>query len=92
VPYAIVQHSGVTTGHAEFEQAVEHVQVTARAAQKVRKVGGLVVEDWIDGELLAEQINYPQDYMGLTPAARGTFSDVTVCGLRVYLPVRQVVG
>ncbi len=92
MPYAIVQHSGVTTGHAEFEQAVEMRQVDARQARKVRSIGGLVVDDWAVADALTETINYPEGYEGMIPRAIGMFSEVTIDGLRVYLPVREVVG
>lgn len=91
--YAIVQHSGYAEGaRPQFEKAVEHVQVTAAQAKKVRNADGLVVEDWLEGDELADRINYPADYEGLVPSALGTFSDVRIDGLRVYVPVRQVVG
>jgi hypothetical protein len=92
VPYAIVQHSGVTTGHTEFEQAVEAVHVTQAQANKVVKAGGLAYDDWKDADDMVDLINYPVGYSGLIPRARGTFCAMRIDGLRIYLPVRQVIG
>ena len=35
---------------------------------------------------------YPDGYEGLIPRAAGSFSDRTIDGLRIYVPVRQVLG
>jgi len=91
--YAIVQHSGFGYGgDPTFEQAVEHRKVTANEAAKVLKAGGMVFVDWLAADEMTERINYPEGHAGLEPAAIGTFSDLRIDTLRVYIPVRQVVG
>jgi hypothetical protein len=35
---------------------------------------------------------YPDGYEGLIPRAAGSFSDGTIDGLRIYVPVRRVLG
>lgn len=90
--YAIVQHSGVLSGHLEFEHAVEATPVTKAEEKAVERVGGIIVQDYVSAEDLCMRINYPAECEGLVPRAAGTFSNKSVGGLRIYIPVREVVG
>jgi hypothetical protein len=92
IVYAIVQHSGVSTGHAEFEQGLEVAEVTGAQARKVEKVGGIVFGDYVQADDFAERAMFPEGYDGFVPHARGTFSDLEIDGRRVYIPVREVTG
>jgi hypothetical protein len=38
------------------------------------------------------RVAYPDGYEGLIPRAAGSFSDRTIDQLRIYIPVRQVLG
>jgi hypothetical protein len=92
--YTVVQHSGY--GYAEdpqFRQALETRRVsTAAEARKIERAGGLVLS-YEEAERFAEKAMYPPDAGNwLIPAAQGTFADLQVDGLAVYLPVREVVG
>lgn len=92
--HAIVQHSGYGYGNkSEFQKAVEHRTVSAREAQQVKKVGGVLFDDWAEADSFCDRANYPDSsYAGLIPNARGTFSEHKVDGLAIYIPVTQVVG
>lgn len=84
--YALVQHSGVTTGHAEFTHAVEQAAVTDAEAAQIEAAGGLVYDTYGDAEMACEETNYPPGVNGLVPAAKGTFSStLKVNGLPVYI-------
>lgn len=90
--YAIVQHSGFSTGHAEFEHAVEvRIASTAAEIRAVKAVGGLLFETWKEADEFCDKANYPDDE-GLIPHAQGTFSHRKVDGLAIYQPVRAVLG
>lgn len=93
VMWAIVQHSGVLTGHTEFSEAVEHVGITTEAQKnKVEKAGGLVFADWSEADRFCEDANYPPEVTGILPRVKGSFSTQTIDGSAIYVPVREVVG
>ena len=90
--YAIIQHTGVLTGHAEFEQAVESRAVTTAADQDaVTNASGLLFDTYGEAEDFCEAANYPPGVEGLIPRAAGSFTTTaTVLGCKIYLPVREV--
>jgi hypothetical protein len=87
--WTVVQHSGY--GYAEkegFKQATEVRKITNKTELKlVEKVGGLVFDNYLMADEYTERANYPAANGGLHPRASGTFSDKTIDGLRIYLPV-----
>lgn len=90
--YTVVQHSGF--GYADkpgFEHGLEPRRITAREARAVERAGGLVFEGYREADDFCEAAMYPEG-AGLLPAARGTFAELRVDELRVYIPVREVVG
>lgn len=92
--WVIVQHSGYGyTGKAGFERAVETRGLQTNAERtKVEKAGGVVFATYMEAEDFTEKANYPEDNSSIYPAAKGTFSEKTLDGLRIYIPVRSVVA
>lgn len=90
--YTVVQHSGYTYGgNPEFEQAVEPRMIpNVRDLRKVQAAGGVVLDGYVEAEDFCDAANYPPGTEGIVPQARGTFADVRVDSLRVYVPVREV--
>lgn len=87
MPYTVVQHSGVTTGHDEFAQGLEPKSVTDKQAAKVTEAGGLIFPDYAEADDYCEREMYPPHYEGLVPAAPGRFNLLLKFdGLPVYLP------
>jgi hypothetical protein len=92
--WVIVQHSGFGyTGDPQFEKGLEVREVsTMKDRRLVERVGGLVFDDWKRADDFTEEATYDPDHTGLIPNAKGTFSDKEIDGLRIYIPVRTVVG
>ena len=88
--WTVVQHSGY--GYAQkpgFKQAVEtRALSTVGEVRRVERSGGVVFDSYLLAEEFAEKANFPADYKGLYPKARGTFSSQMIDGLRIYQPVR----
>lgn len=86
--YTLVQHSGYTVGgKPEFRKAVEAIGgVSAREAEKIRAIGGLVFTDYENATTAEEAENYPPEVAGFIPTVRGKFSDHKVRGARIYVP------
>lgn len=85
--YTLVQHSGVTTDHAEFARAVELRSITTQQIDKVKAAGGLVFEDYSAASEAEESENYPPEVKGLIPQVRGGFSiETKIGGSPVYVP------
>jgi len=84
--YTVVQHSGVTTGHTEFAKGLEPKGLAPNQLDKVAKAGGLIFNSYTEADDYAEAQMYPPGYNGMTPRAPGTFSDVEIGGLKIYLP------
>jgi hypothetical protein len=94
IKYTIVQHSAFGyKGDRQFERGVESRQVDIKVQQdRVIKAGGVLFDTYSEAEDFAMKAMYPEGYPGLTPRVEGTFSDKQVDGLRIYIPVRKVVG
>lgn len=92
--YTLVQHSAFGyAGKSGFYHAVETRSIdTARDRDLIHRVGGVLMENGYEIDQLEERVNYPEGTEGLYPKARGTFSDKTIDGLRIYIPVTAVVG
>lgn len=92
--YTLVQHSGFGyAGKPGFQQAVETRSIdTAKDRDLVKRVGGVLEVNGYEIDELEERVNYPPGVEGLYPKAQGTFSDKTIDGLRIYIPVTAVVG
>lgn len=92
--WAIVQHSGF--GYSEdptFRQGLEPKLVTKVTEQRlVEQAGGLLFDGYNEAEDFCDTAMYPPGALGLVPQARGTFSDKEIAGLKIYVPVRTVVG
>lgn len=88
--WAVVQHSGYGyKGNPQFKKAVETRKLqTVGELRLVERCGGAVFDSYLDAEHFAEKANYPDDYKGIVPDARGTFSKLAIDGLRIYIPVR----
>jgi hypothetical protein len=88
--WTIVQHSGYGyKGNPQFKQAVETRKLdTVGQVRLVERVGGVVFDSYLEAESFAERANYPADYTGIVPDARGTFSKLMIDNLRIYKPVR----
>jgi hypothetical protein len=92
--YVIVQHSGYGyNGNPQFKQAVEvRVIGTVGEQRRVETVGGILFDEYMEAENFAEKANYPADNLSIMPEAKGTFSDLLIDGLRIYIPVRDATG
>lgn len=92
--WAIVQHSAVAAkGDMTFERALETRMVSKDAdARKVEKAGGILFDSYADAEDFTEVAMYPPGNDGLIPNVLGKFSDETLDGMRIYIPVREVKG
>jgi hypothetical protein len=94
-----VQHSGFGYGaNPQFERGLEvrelgiHGEPLAREQKRVRDAGGVVFDSYEEAVAFEESAPYPADYAGLTPRVAGDFSEQTIDGLRIYMPVRVLVG
>ena len=88
--WTVVQHSGYGYTHKPgFEHAVETRAITTVGELKrVERSGGVVFDSYLLAEDFAEKADFPADYKGLYPQARGTFSSQMIDGLRIYKPIR----
>ena len=86
--FTLVQHSGFgVAGKPQFRHAVEEARLSTQAeVNRVRKAGGLILDDYAQASDRAELENYPPSVMGLVPRASGSFARATINGLRIYLP------
>lgn len=87
----IVRHSGYGyAGNPQFARGLETRAVATKAlAGKIRKAGGLLFEGPDGGYGAAESYAEAEMYRttsGLIPAAPGTFAELEVDGLAVYIP------
>jgi hypothetical protein len=93
--WTVVQHSAMAAkGDATFARGLESSLVTTAADRtRVEQAGGLLFDSYGEAEDFCDTAMYPNpDYLGLVPQAAGTFSDLTVDGLKIYIPVREVLG
>lgn len=90
--YTVVQHSAAGyNGDPTFSRGLEpRALSTAAEVKRVEKAGGIVFPDYVDADNAADRFMYPDKTTDMIPNVAGTFSDVTVDGLKVYVPVRQV--
>lgn len=88
--YAIVQHSAFGyKGDRTFEQGLEQrVVTTKKEADAIEKAGGILFDTYGEADDFCDMVMYPEDDAGLTPSAKGTFADLKVDGLAVYIPRR----
>jgi len=90
--YALVQHSAFGwNGDPQFEAGLQSAAVTAAQARKVKAAGG-VIGTYREVEDLAMALMYPDDVHGLIPGFRGSFATLTIDGLPVAIPVREIVA
>ena len=89
--YTLVQHSGFGYGgDRTFQRGLEPREITSKVElNRVRKVGGLVLQNYIISEDMAEELMYPNNYPnGAAPTATyfGNFSVKTVDDLHIFVP------
>lgn len=92
--WTLVQHSGYGyAGKPGFKQGLE-VRSLNRKNQltAVTKAGGMLFDSYMEAHDMMEKLMYPEDYTGIYPQFRGTFSSHQVDGLRVAIPLREVVA
>lgn len=92
--WTVVQHSAYGyNDDTGFRRGLESRRIQNKTERNlITAVGGLIFDDYIAAENFAHGAMYPLGVMGLTPAAQGKFSPKKIDGLRIYIPVRQVVG
>lgn len=95
--HAIVQHSGY--GYAkkfDFKKGLESSQVeTQSEVDRVASAKGILFGDYLAAEEYCMKEMYPEgvgpygtgDSIGLIPQAPGSFSEVTMDGLAIYVPL-----
>src|SRR5262245_22723640 len=88
--YTLLQHS--VFGYAQnpqFEQAVE-MRLLNRKDQlaKIEKLGGLIFDSYAEADDAVDAVNYPHGVRRPIPNARGTFANMKVDGLKLYLPAK----
>lgn len=88
--YTLVRHTGYDRGgKPDFAHAVEMRSITARQAARIKKIGGMVFDDYFSADEAEMAENYPPEVEGLIPRARGTFSGtVLIDGSPLYIPAR----
>jgi hypothetical protein len=91
--WTLVQHSGYGYGgDPGFARGLEIRQVETRAERaRVEKAGGVIFDTYVEASKAEDEWPYV-DNGGLYPHAQGTFSDKTIDGLRIYVPVREAVA
>lgn len=99
--HTIVQHSGAGyAGKEGFAKGLETRWINGkRELNRVLKAGGLVFGDdlnsrdgYKEAEEFAEKAMYPEGHNSIYPNAQGTFSDLEIDELKIYIPVRQTIG
>lgn len=92
--WTVVQHSGFGySGKPNFENATETRGIQTKVElNMIKKHGGLVFETYMAAENFSSAANYPEGTEGIIPQAKGTFSERTIDGLRIYIPVTEVKG
>lgn len=95
--WTLVQHSGFGyMGNPQFERGLEVRQISTKAdIDLVERVGGVLFDSYTAADDASDEWSYPdgQDTGNdMLPHAMGEFSDQEIDGLRIYIPVRMVVG
>lgn len=90
--YTVVQHSGYGYGDKPaFEKGLQATAVDTVAEQRtVKRAGGLLFDTYTDAETYCDREMYPEGVTGLHPQVSGSFGEVTVNELRVYIPAAPV--
>jgi hypothetical protein len=88
--WTVVQHSGFGyKGNPQFEHAVEVRQIhVIGELHRVERAGGMILDSYMEAEAFAERANYRPSNKGIIPDARGTFSNLKIDDLCIYIPVR----
>lgn len=88
--YTIVQHSGAVFGRKpQFKKGLESARVSKRREAKIREMGGLLFDNYVDAENYVDTEQYKNVTDGLIPEAPGKFAPYRVDGLPLYVPVRE---
>lgn len=84
--WTVVQHSGAGYGGNQgFAQALEVRSLATKKEQEVvLKAGGKLFDSWKEANDYEEKINLGGE--GIYPQAPGTFAEVLIDGLKVYIP------
>ena len=92
--YTVVQHSAYGyKADIRFKQGLQPITLNnARERANVISRGGVVFDTYKEADDFCDKAMYPEGTEGLNPAAKGTFAALEVDGLKLYLPVRVVVG
>ena len=69
-----------------------HSEPFARELGRLKTAGGLVFDSMADATGFEHRARSRDGYEGLIPRAARSFSDRTIDGLQIYVPVRQAVG
>lgn len=91
--WTLVQHSGYGYGgNAGFKYGLETREINnVTDLRKVMKAGGVVFDNYMDAGRAEEELPYKNN-SSLYPKVHGTFSDEMIDGLRIYIPVREIVA
>lgn len=94
VGYTVVQHSAYGyKNDLRFKQGLQPASLeSVKQMHLVRSAGGVTFDTYKEADDFCDKAMYPPGVSGLNPQARGTFAQVTVDQLKVYVPIRQVVG
>lgn len=92
--WTIVQHSKYQDGvNPAYAKSLEVREIPAGGVDRVKQADGVVFEDYAEAVRRAEVWEAPNSGESfLYGDAAGTFADERVDGLRVYVPVRVIVG
>lgn len=90
--YTVVQHSGYGYGNKEeWEHGLETRFVEKKSEiARIERAGGLLFDSYSEAEKFAEEAMWIDDTM--EPKAQGTFSNLKIDDLAIYVPVRKAVG
>ena len=86
--YTLVQHSGyVVARKPDFKHAVEYLHLNStQKINRVRSVGGVLVQSFAEADEMEEAHNYPEGHEGLVPRVLGSFSKKAIDGSPIYIP------
>ena len=92
MPYTLVQHSAVSTGHTAFLRGVETLFVSnKKVIAQIERLGGVLIADYKEAHEREFAENYPPGMDGLHPRVNGKFSRFYVDGQLLYIPAKQEV-
>lgn len=91
--WTLVQHSAAGyKGDPQFAKGLEVREVEFRVDQrKVEEAGGVLFDTYIEASDAADDWPYV-DNDSLIPNAQGEFAQQEIDGLRIYIPVRKILG